>query len=586
MTLPQQPVPELEKTCRNLLHWLKPLVDSETFTQTSKVVDQFQSKTGEGPKLQNLLANWIQNTKVENFAAPLWRDLYLSSRHPLIIEGNVFFALEKPDDQTLKGLSGQEQVVARLIHSVLQFITDIQAKYMFKPPGNKQICMHQYTELFATSRIPGPGRDTVRTGSLDSDYIIAICKGHLYKLKVRDLKGIPLPEELIRKAVTDILERPVNDQSSPGIFTTLQRDDWARIRRDLELIPENSEKLNTIDEALFVLCLDETVIQKPEEVAENMLLGPCGNRWFDKSLQFIVTKNCQIGLNMEHTCFDGTVTTHLLEEISHNLSVIPQENNCRGDIQDTLCEPLVFALTSSLQEELNDARKTFNFISSDYSFNVLLLPDHGIDRLKKFKCSPDGFVQLALQYAYYKLFGSYPSTYGAVSMRHFDKGRIEVLYTVTEESREFVHLMCNPDKPIREKQQALHRATTAHVERVHSCQQGCGIDSHLMALRTMYNWFGRDVGLNNLPEFFSDLGYERLFDTKLCTSTTSSSALFLAGYGPVVKGGFGIRYIKDRNSLRVIVTGRKESAPHVTEMSRQIKRAFTEMINLMEDRDT
>ena len=586
MTLPQQPVPKLEKTCRNLLHWLKPLVDTETFAQTSKIVDQFQSKTGAGPKLQNVLTNWIQNTKVENYATPLWRELYLSSRHPLIIEGNVFFALEKPDDPTLKGLSGQEQVVARLIHSVLRFITDIQTVYMSKTPGNKKICMHQYTELFATSRIPGTGRDTVRTGSLDSDYIIVICKGHLFKLKVRDLRGTPLSEGELRKAVVEILELPVNDQKSPGVFTTLQRDDWARIRRDLELIPENREKLNTIDEALFVLCLDDNVIQKPEEVAENMLLGPCGNRWFDKSLQFIVTQNCQIGLNMEHTCFDGTVTTHLLEEISHNLSVIPQENNGRGDIQDTLYEPLVFALTSSLQDELNDGRITFNHISSSYSFNVLLLPDHGIEHLKKFKCSPDGFVQLALQYAYYKLFGTCPSTYGAVSMRHFTKGRIEVLYTVTEESLEFVHLMCNPDKTIREKQQALHRATTAHVERVRSCQQGSGIDSHLMALRTMYNWFGSDAGLNNLPEFFLDFGYKRLLDTRLCTSTTSSSALFLAGYGPVVKGGFGIRYIKDRNSLRIIVTGREESAPYVTEMSRQIKNAFTEMIDLMEDRYT
>ncbi|WP_458776747.1 choline/carnitine O-acyltransferase [Desulforhopalus sp. 52FAK] len=102
MTLPQQPIPELEQTCRNLLYWIKPLVDSETFAQTSNVVNAFQNKTGAGPKLQNLLVNWGRNTKAENYAAPLWRELYLSSRHPLIIEGNVFFALESPYDSDLK----------------------------------------------------------------------------------------------------------------------------------------------------------------------------------------------------------------------------------------------------------------------------------------------------------------------------------------------------------------------------------------------------------------------------------------------------------------------------------------------------
>ncbi|BHH82354.1 hypothetical protein LA52FAK_06430 [Desulforhopalus sp. 52FAK] len=392
-----------------------------------------------------------------------------------------------------------------------------------------------------------------------------------------------MSEEILRKTVAKIQELPVNDQNSPGVFTTLQRDDWARIRRDLELIPGNSEKLDTIDEALFILCLDDTVVEQPEEIAENMLLGPCGNRWFDKSLQFIVTKNCQIGLNMEHTCFDGTVTTHLLEEISHNMSVIPKDSNGQDDIQEILYEPLVFALTPSLQDELNDSQKNFSQIVSDYSFNVLLLPDYGIERLKKFKCSPDGFIQLALQYAYYKIYTTCPSTYGAVSMRHFVKGRIEVMYTVTEESIQFVHLMCNPDTTIREKQQALRRATTAHVERIRSCQKGCGIDSHIMALRFMYDSFASDAGIKELPELFNDPGFKRLLDTRLCTSTTSSSDLFLAGYGPVVKGGFGIRYIKDRESLRIIVTGREESAPYVNDMSRQIQRVLTEMIGLMED---
>ena len=583
MTLPQQPIPELDTTCKHLLNWLKPLVDSEIFAQTSNVVNAFQSKTGAGPKLQNLLVNWVQNTKAENYAAPLWRELYLSSRHPLIIEGNVFFALESPYGADLKKIPGQDQVACRLVHSVLRFVTDIQSVYMVKAPGDQNICMHQYKELFATSRIPGTGRDTILTGTLDSDYIIVVCQGHLYKLKVRDSRGTPLPEEILRKTIARIQELPVNDQNSPGVFTTLQRDDWARIRRDLQLIPENSEKLSIIDEALFVLCLDDSVVQQPEEIAENMLLGPCGNRWFDKSLQFIVTKNCQIGLNMEHTCFDGTVTTHLLEEISHNMSVIPKESNGQDDVQGILYEPLVFALTPSLQDELNDSQKTFSQIVSDYSFNVLLLPDHGIERLKRFKCSPDGFIQLALQYAYYSLYGTCSSTYGAVSMRHFNKGRIEVMYTATDESIEFIHLMNNPEKTIRDKQQALHRATTAHVERIRSCQQGYGIDSHLMALRFMYDSFGSDAGMKELPDLFQDPGFKRLLDTRLCTSTTSSSELFLAGYGPVVKGGFGIRYIKDRHSLRIIVTGREGSAPYVNDMSHQIKRVLTEMIELMED---
>ena len=63
---------------------------------------------------------------------------------------------------------------------------------------------------------------------------------------------------------------------------------------------------------------------------------------------------------------------------------------------------------------------------------------------------------------------------------------------------------------------------------------GQGFDRHLFALRHLAEANGR------VPELYTDEAYKTLNHVILSTSTLSSPAVFIGGFGPVVPDGLGI----------------------------------------------
>ncbi len=96
---------------------------------------------------------------------------------------------------------------------------------------------------------------------------------------------------------------------------------------------KNRATLENLQKCLFIMCLDDSLGnlqdstgQTPHPalerspinraIATNNLHGNghnAGNRWFDKTLQFIVTRDGGVGLNFEHTPFDGHVAVAAME---------------------------------------------------------------------------------------------------------------------------------------------------------------------------------------------------------------------------------------------------------------------------------
>jgi carnitine O-acetyltransferase len=58
--------------------------------------------------------------------------------------------------------------------------------------------------------------------------------------------------------------------------------------------------------------------------------------------------------------------------------------------------------------------------------------------------SPDGWVQMSYQLAYYKLKGEARSTYESAMTKRFFHGRTETLRSVTNESVEFTRQFTTP----------------------------------------------------------------------------------------------------------------------------------------------
>ena len=68
-------------------------------------------------------------------------------------------------------------------------------------------------------------------------------------------------------------------------------------------------------------------------------------------------------------------------------------------------------------------------------------PHFGRQAIKECKCSPDAFLQLAMQMAGYKNLGKFSLTYESAMTRLFREGRTETVRPVTEESCKFVRAM-------------------------------------------------------------------------------------------------------------------------------------------------
>ncbi|CEJ00691.1 Putative Carnitine O-acetyltransferase [Rhizopus microsporus] len=156
------------------------------------------------------------------------------------------------------------------------------------------------------------------------------------------------------------------------------------------------------------------------------------------------------------------------------------------------------------------------------------------------RMSPDAFVQMAIQAAYYGLYGKSECSYEPAMTKMFLHGRTEAIRTVTDQSVEFVQKFFDPKVSPHDKLEALRTALKTHTKNTRECSQGLGQDRHLYALECLWARMHRD---EQKPRIFTDSGWRTLNHTVISTSNCGNPALRLFGFGPVVANGFGIGYI-------------------------------------------
>jgi carnitine O-acetyltransferase len=95
--------------------------------------------------------------------------------------------------------------------------------------------------------------------------------------------------------VRDADELPAKSVASTalGVLSTEQRKTWAQFRTTLQADRANAACLQIVDNALFVVCLDDATPDSLAELCGNYLcgtykleegvqVGTCTNRWYDK----------------------------------------------------------------------------------------------------------------------------------------------------------------------------------------------------------------------------------------------------------------------------------------------------------------
>ena len=69
--------------------------------------------------------------------------------------------------------------------------------------------------------------------------------------------------------------------------------------------------------------------------------------------------------------------------------------------------------------------------------------------LKQAQVSPDGFLQMSFQLAYYRLYGKTVSTYESASTAAFKHGRTECIRSASVDSAQFTKVFSDPASTVR-----------------------------------------------------------------------------------------------------------------------------------------
>ncbi|EPQ29033.1 uncharacterized protein PFL1_03323 [Pseudozyma flocculosa PF-1] len=606
--LPKLPIPKLEDSCQRYLSSLKALQSPEEHAKTTKVVEAFL-KT-DGPKMQRALEDYASGRA--SYIEEFWDESYLMASDSVVLNLNPFFILE--DDPT-PTRGNQLMRTANLILASLAFVHDLRTGVL--EPDNVRgtpLDMYQYTKLFATSRIPTTNGCRMET-SPDSRHVVVMRRGQIYWFEALDEEHRPL---LTERAMLGNLQAIVRDaeQIAPGqvadgamgILTTEKRPIWSMYRDHLQENPNNRKCLEVVDSALFVVCMDDSEPTDAAELSNNMLcgtyrldggkqVGTCTNRWYDK-LQIIVCANGAAGINFEHTGVDGHTVLRYVADIYTELIMrfaksinsatkslfkaktspwakgagkrAPPAPSASGASPDeseadkleeveqaTSPRKLEWTLTPKLAAGIRHGEMRLSDLICQNECQVLEFDKYGKNFITRHKFSPDAFVQMAFQAAYYSLYGRCETTYEPAMTKAFLHGRTEAIRTVQPHSLDFVESYVSSDTKIEDKLAALKRACDGHSKLSRACATGNGHDRHLYALLAVFKKQQAENGADEpVPELFRDPGYATLSHTVLSTSNCGNPALRIFGFGPVAPDGFGIGYIIKDDGITVCASSK------------------------------
>lgn len=544
--LPRLPLPAIEETLQTFIASVDPLLDDDGRAEIRCAADKFRGSPA-AARLQARLEE--RRARHENWLTDYWeRYAYLIDRRSLLY--STGYAVDAVN-LARPGVS-QHQRAALLIVALLDFRRRL-AQGRFRPQrvrGVVPLCMEQLRSCFATVRLPGLDADTIERFD-DQSCIAVLANGHFFEVEVvvdQGRRDISYAELL---AVLTQIHR-VASALEPGppiaALTFEQRDVWSQVREEMiQGGGRNADNLDRIERALFVVVLDDAAPESLTQLARTTLCGTGANRWLDKSMHLVVFANGRIGGLMEHSRGDGEAVTLLLE---HMLLDERRTANLFDEPPTSPLSPprrLEFDVppNSALSRALSSAVANAHNLIDDVDVCAEKLSSAGAAVIKAADCSPDSFVQLALQLAYARL---HPDrgpclTYQTATTRLFARGRTECLRSTSAHSVAFVAAMTDPGCDAARRTRLLRAAVETHRAYRLQAMRGRGCDRHLFGLLVEALQTGEDV------ELFRTRAWNLSFELATSQSPIRQTAAWRpesssrgVGFLPISPTGYGVSY--------------------------------------------
>ncbi|KAK3597338.1 hypothetical protein CHS0354_034580 [Potamilus streckersoni] len=565
---------------------MKAILSEEDFINLLTAMEKFREK--EGPELQKYMLQRYATKR--NWLSEIWLNVaYLSSREPTAVNVNCFAV-----DRKVQPTTNQLARASNLIHAVLRNHQMIQQESM--TPQYLQdlipLTMEGYRNLNCTCRIPGIEVDTLKIWK-DSKHVIVYRKGVYFKFDGFALDVDGRETALTVAEVYNTLQQIVNisddakDFSPVAVFTAQKRDVWAKVHNRMLENSVNRQSLEDVESSLAFFVLED---ESPKTNEEESIFNMCGNgpnRWFDKSMQYIIYANGKIGVNAEHAAADATLPGRVWEFI---LGTEKYTEN--GDIEKIskaqqrklpVLQKLEWDL-SGFEVDLETAFAEFKKLASTFDLRIVSA-DYGKGWIKKKRMSPDGYIQMALQLAYYRLYMKIPKTYESASTRIFAQGRTETIRPVSELSVQWVKSMLS-DRTTKEQKILLLKKAIQYQTRFKT-EAGCGQgwDRHMLGMYII----SKQINMPT-PELFRQQALWRPDDLSTSQTPTRYSNLWTlensamgGGFAPVNPQGYGVSYnlVGEDVILFYVSSNAHCTETSTTKMADSILDALAEMKELL-----
>lgn len=600
-SLPRLPLPALNDTIRRYLLSIKPLCKDDThYRDIERKAIEFQN--GIGRKLQIYLRlKYLMST---NYVSDWWEEyVYLRSRQSLMVNSNYYGI----DALLVCPTNKQTSRAANLVYASMMFrrLIDRQELKPLMLRDMIPLCSWQYERIFNTTRVPGVETDKL-VHLNDSSHIVVLHGGKFYKLSLHYRGKLIEPKQIeymMEKIVAD-KEKALDGEEFIPTLTALDRASWAKVRESKLLKnPRNRASLKAIESAAFVLVLtdeefefDQNVPSKLDRYGQLLLHGQ--DCWYDKSFNLIVSKTGRCGFNAEHSFADAPVIGHYFEHMLgyEYVHLRYDDYGCvtKGpDVDESapIChfERLKWDLDEQLHNDLLDSHKNAVQIGSNVDLRLLMFDLYGKGYAKKVKVSPDAYIQMALQLAYYRDVKHLSLTYEASMTRLYREGRTETVRPVTCESADWVYAMSDPNKSNRERLQLMRKACDVHSKSIQNAMCGRGVDRHLFCLYIISRYLETESDF--LKEVLSEPwklstsqtphNQSTILDTKRYPKHISCGG----GFGPVADDGYGVSYMIAGEDLLFFHVSSKKSSQTTdsTRFANNIQQALIDIKKIFDE---
>uniref|UniRef100_A0A8C8MB61 Choline/carnitine acyltransferase domain-containing protein n=1 Tax=Oncorhynchus tshawytscha TaxID=74940 RepID=A0A8C8MB61_ONCTS len=547
--VPAQPVPPLAQTLQGYLRALEPLIPEEELVHTRKNIQKFCGEGGLGPQLQEGLErrarhsnNWISDWWVQ------WA--YLESRQPLPVHSNPAISLPKRDFSDWRG---QLVFASKLIAAALDFknVVDngrLPVEYMRGQP----LCMELFPLLFSSCRIPGRKHDTI-THHSRARHITVVRNYQFFQMDVYNSDGSRMTESQIHAQLLRIrAESWKTDKEPMGILTSEHRQTWGQAYSRLLKDKLNKESVRAIEKGLFTLCLDSPVMRVSDDkyssrMAAQILHGGgthsnSGNRWFDKTLQ-----DGSWGLLYEQATAEGPPIATLLDHILQYCKKPDPKKTPLIPLQ--MPKKLYFNIDREIKRDIEHAKQNLDILINDLDIRCFNFQRFGKELPKQHNLSPNAFIQVALQLAYYKVHNEVCASCDIASQRMFRGGRTDYIRSPTNQMLKFVLTFDDPSISREAKLELLREAIETYVTLTDQALKGQSIDRHLLGLKLQ----AIEEGLS-VPRLFMDTAYGLATHWKLRTGQVPANTDSVMCFGPLVPDGYAVCYNPQSDHVHFSVT--------------------------------